>query len=197
MAKSTKFSIKVTFENRVTLSHVSSGKLQGEKGGQKTKKTLGVTKPRAEITTPVLHWDQTTDPINKKITLALKEVSADVTFSARIWVDKAIDKKSDCYKHVMDHELEHVKIWKSSVNKQAKDIEKAVSDATAPQMDAPEEIKLSEAAKFRDAAFKKIDAALHEAVQKCGATASAESKKIHTSAEWKKTNTLCADYLKG
>jgi hypothetical protein len=195
MATKTTFSIKVSFENEVVLSHVASSKLQNEQGGQATKKTLGVTKPRVSVTRTVLHWDETTDPIANKLTLAIKEVTAEVVYSARIWIDDAIDKKCDCYKHVLDHEKQHVKIWKDGAKKYAEFIIQAVADVTSPQMDMPEEIELSKAPAFRDAAFQRIDAAVNEAAQNCGKKISAESKKIHTSAELKKTNSLCADYL--
>ncbi len=195
MAKKTTFSIKVSFENEVVLSHVASSKLKNEKGGQETKKTLGTTKPSVSVTQPVLHWDETTDPIAKKVTLAIKEVTSEIVYSARIWIDAAIDKKCDCYKHVLDHEKQHVKIWKDGARNYAEFIIKAVADATSPQMDMPEEIGLSEAAAFRAAAFQRINVAVNEAAQNCGKKISAESKKIHTAAELKKTNSLCADYL--
>lgn len=197
MAGKTKVSIKVDFTKTVPLSHVASSKLQKEKGGQATKKTLGATKPRAEYEPPVLHWDETTDPIAKKVTLAIKEVTATVTFSARIWIDKAIDKKSDCYAHVFDHEKQHAKIWAKEAKKREKDLIKAVEKVVAPSLGKPVEVKQTEAKKVRAAAFKAIDAALGAAVQKAGLECGKESRKIHTPAELAKTNRLCADYLRG
>lgn len=144
---------------------------------------------------PVLHWDETTDPIAKKVTLAIKEVTSEIVYSARIWIDTAIDEKCDCYKHVLDHEKQHVKILKGGAKKYADFIIKAVADATSPQMYKPEEIGLSDAAAFREAAFQRINAAVSQAAQKCRKKISGESQKIHTTAELKKTNSLCADYM--
>lgn len=195
MSGKTKYSISVVFDNNVTLSPVPSSKLQKVKGGQKTKKTLGTTKPRATIDVPVLHWDEVTDPIAKTVTLALKEFIVTVTYSTRIWVDQAIDKKSPCYAHVLDHEERHVKIWKQGVKKEAATICKAVEAVAVPSTDKPVQMKLSEAGKFRDACFKELSAALDAAVQAAGIKIGQASKKIHTAAELKKTNTLCAAYL--
>ncbi|MFL4471327.1 hypothetical protein ACERZ8_16110 [Tateyamaria armeniaca] len=195
MAGKTKISIDVSFNKSIQLKHVAGSALQKEKDGQKTKRTLGVTKPKVEFSQPVLHWDEVSDPINKTITLAIKEVTARVTFSARIWIDKRIDKKCECYAHVFDHEKRHAKIWQAGVKKYSSAIQKAVEDATLPKMDAPEEMKESKAKAFRTDAFKRIDIAFNEAVIKYGKKISAESKKIHTSSELKKTNNLCEEYL--
>src|SRR4029078_7665146 len=119
MANKTTFSVKVSFENEVALSHVASSKLKNEKGGQATTKTLGATKPSVSVTQSILHWDETTDPIAKKVTLAIKEVTSEIVYSARIWIDDSIDKKCNCYKHVLDHEKQHVKIWKDGAKKYA------------------------------------------------------------------------------
>ena len=197
MADKTKYSIKVAFEKKVPVSHVASSKLQKEKDGQATKKTLGVTKPRASFEPPVLHWDETTDPINKTVKLALKEVTATVTFSARIWIDKAIDKSCDCYAHVFDHEKRHAIIWSKESKKAEAGINKAVAQAKVPTMSKPVEVKAAQAAKIRSEAFKAVDAALGAAVQKAGIEVGKASRKIHTPAELKKTNKLCAVYLTG
>ncbi len=197
VADKTKISIDVSFDKKVKLSHVASGKLQKEKDGLKTTKTLGVTKPSAAVESPVLHWDEVTDPINKTKTLAIKEVSAKVVYSTRVWIDKAIGKKHDCYKHVFEHEKRHVKVWQAGVKKYAKDIIKAVDAVTTPKLGKPVEVKDKAAAKVREEAFKRIDKALADAVQKYGKKIGDESKKkIDTSSERKKTNAICADYLK-
>lgn len=197
MADKTKFAVKVVFDKNVPLSHVASSKLQKEKGGQKTRKTLGVTKPRASFEPPLLHWVEATDPIQKTVTMSIKEVSVTVTFSARIWIDKSIDKKCDCYAHVLDHEKRHAKTWAAGAKKREKAILKAVSDATAPTLDNPVVVKPSQARKTSKDAYDAIYAALDAAVQKAGAEISKESKKIHTPGELKKTNSLCEDYLIG
>ncbi|MFT7593723.1 MAG: hypothetical protein ACI8R4_001039 [Paracoccaceae bacterium] len=195
MSGKTKYSIAVEFDKKVPLSHVASSKLQKEKNVQKTTRTLGSTKPSASFEPPVLHWDEVTDPIAKTVALAIKEVSATVTFSVKIWVDQSVDKKCDCYAHVLDHEKRHAGIWQSGAKKRGKDILKAICDATTPTMAKPVTVKQSEVKKLRAAAFKKIEAALEVAVKAAGEAISKESKKIHTAAELKKTNALCVKYL--
>lgn len=197
MADKTKFSVNVIFDKKILLTHVGSSQLQKEKGGQKTRKTLGSTKPKASFEPPLLHWEEATDPIQKTVTMSIKEVTITVTFSARIWIDKRITKSSDCYVHVMEHEMRHVKIWAAGARKRERDILKAVTDATEPTMDNPVVVKQSQAKKVRDDAFNRIAAALDAAVQKAGAEISKDSKKIHTPAELKKTNSLCELYLTG
>lgn len=196
MADKTKISINVSFDKKVALSHVASSQLQKEKPGPKLKKTLGTTKPSASVDQPVLHWDETTDPINNTVTLAIREVTSNVVFSARIWVDKSIDRKHACYGHVMDHEKRHVKVWQSGVRKYAKDILKAVEAAVSPDMAKPVEVKQKDAKKLRADSFTRIETALNDAVQIYGKKIGAESKKkIHTAAEARKTQSICADYL--
>lgn len=197
MAGTTTIKINVVFDKRVPLTPVPSSKLQKQKkNAQKTKKVLGSTKPSAAVETPVLHWDQVTDPIAKTVQLAIKEVTATVTFSTRIWVDKAIAKKDPCYAHVLDHEKRHVKVWQAGAKKYGAKINQEVAAVVAPTLKNPVEVPLSQAQTVRNDAFKVIDAALAAAVQKYGKKIGDESKKkVHTAAELKKTNTICAAYL--
>ena len=195
MPGNTKFNVSVAFDKKVSLSHVASSRLQKEKGGQKTKRTLGVTKKHAERGVPLLHWDEETDPIAKTVRLALKEVSIAYVIKANIWLDKAVDKKSPCYKHIMNHEMRHVKIWQNGIKKYTKDMIKLVEDATEPKMSTPIVVKLSKAKALRAASYNKINAAMIEAFDIYGKKISEDSRKIHTPAELKKTNEMCQMYL--
>ncbi len=194
MAK-TKFKIKVKFLKKVPLSHVASSKLQKEKGGQKTTKTLGTTKPHVAFPPPELHWEELTDPIAKTVKLSLKKVIVKVEYSAKIWLDKGVDRNSPCYAHIFEHEKRHARIWNAGVKKYGKKIAQAVIDATAPTMDEPVEVASAKAAALRKDSYDKIYRALDSAVLKYGKIISKESKVIHTPGELKKTNKLCAPYL--
>jgi hypothetical protein len=196
MARMTKISIPVTFEKTVKVSYVNSSKLQKDKkDAQATTKTLGVMKPSVSIGVPELHWQEESDPIAKTVTLAVKEVRSFVTFTGKIWIDNAIDKKCECFKHVFDHEKRHAKIWNKGVKGYGNKIRAEVSDAVNPKLFDPKTVKESEVRKVREEAFKAIDKALEKAVLKYGKKVQTESRKIHTSGELRKTNDLCRDYL--
>jgi hypothetical protein len=190
----TKFSIEVVFDKKVPVRYKPSATLQkGKKGKQKKIKVLGQTKGGASVDLLDVVWEQAGS--GKKMTLAIKEVVARVVYRAVVWVDAAIDKKSECYRHVVRHENEHVQYWKDGPEKYKKLIVKAVADATGPQMEQPEGVALKDAAKFKAAARQYINERLVAAARKYGKKIQTQSLIIHTQAELEKTNLLCTDYL--
>ncbi len=191
----TDMKIDVSFDTRVPLSHVSGSSIQKEKVKQAGKKTLGVTKPTVALTEPEMHWLQEHDPIRDTYFLTLKGVKARVTFSTSVRIDKAIDRKSDCYKHVRGHELRHVKIWQAGVKAAAPQINKRLATLAKEVAPAGAEMTKAETAEYRQGVFDRMRKALHEAVLEHGKAISKKSQAIHTKAELKETNLTCPAYL--
>jgi hypothetical protein len=112
-------------------------------------------------------------------------------------IDRAIDRASDCYKHVYDHEKRHLQAYKEGAASHTAAVRRAVTDATAPQLKAPVKVATKDVMKFKEKAQSRIVEALDNAVLEAMKEIKAASLAIHTDAERKKTNTICAAYLTG
>ena len=193
MAKKTNFAITVTFDSsvRVKLSPLKTI----QKGADRGKVGVSVTDCSCTNKPILLSWEEETDPINKTVKLALKEVRVEIIVKCAIQYAKEIDRKSPCYAHIVKHEYMHLTSRKNSVKKYRPVMIKWIEQAAAPTMDKPETVKLSKAKALRTSAYKKIETAVQEACGKFMTASNDESKKIDSASENNKTTALCAAYI--
>src|SRR5690606_1099171 len=123
-------------------------------------KVLGTTLPSVAIPPLTVTWDETPDKAKKTVTLAVAKVSVVVSISARVLIDKAIDRKTPCYKHVWEHEKKHLDAYKRGASGHAADLRRAVADATVPQRRKPLEVPEKDARAFKAKAEERMGAAL-------------------------------------
>jgi hypothetical protein len=194
MAKQTKFKLncEVSFNNQIKVSYVASGILQ--RGAAEHRKVLGKTKPHYHIPKPVLEWDESKAGDN--VTLVITEVSAQIVYHARVLIDKAIDKKSDCFKKVIHHEDTHVQFYREGVPKYEKAIVDMVRRAVSAKFDKSKKLAVDKAKKFKSDAVDDVIDMLRAAAKEYKKRIHEQSMKIHTAAELAETSTVCAVYLK-
>ncbi len=197
MASTTDFDVKMALISKVPVSYVDSATIQKQENAIKGTKTLGVTLPSVEIPVPTVEWQETPDKATGRVTLAITKVSVAVSITAKVMIDKDIDKTSDCYKHVYEHEKRHLLAYKNGATSHTDAIKRAVSDATAPKLKAPVKVAAKDVKSFQERAEKRIVDALDKAVVEAMKEIKADSLAIHTPEELKKTDTICAAYLKG
>ncbi|MEO0379179.1 MAG: hypothetical protein AAF252_02850 [Pseudomonadota bacterium] len=193
MAKKTKFSINVTFDSSVPVKRSPMKSIQ--KGADHGSVGVSVTDCSCTCKSVVLSWDEETDPINKTVKLAVKEAKVDIIVKCSIQYAKEIDRKSPCYAHIVKHEYLHLSSRKASLKKYKAVMIKWIEQAVTPTLDKPETLKISKAKALRASVFKKVDTAAQEACGKFMTASNAESKKIDSTSENNKTNTLCAQYI--
>ena len=193
MAKKTKFAITVTFDSSVPVKLSPLKSIQ--KGADRGKVGVSVTDCSCTNKPILLSWDEETDPINKTVKLALKEVRVEMVVKCAIQYAKEIDRKSPCYAHIVKHEDMHLSSRKASVKKYGPAMIKWVEKAAAPTMDKPETVKLSKAKAIRAATYKNIETAVKEACGKFMTGSNTDSKKIDSTSENNKTTALCAAYI--
>jgi hypothetical protein len=197
MAGKTNFDVTMTLSSKVPVTYVDSGTIQKQPNATKGTKTLGVTLPSVAIPMPTLEWQETPDKAKGMVTLAITKVSVAVSLTAKVMIDQAIDKSSDCYKHVYEHEKRHLLAYKNGATGHTDEIRRAVADATAPQVKTPVKVAAKDVNSFKEKAVKRIVEALDKEVIEAMNAIKAESLAIHTAEERKKTNTICAAYLTG
>jgi len=193
MAAKTKFSIDVKFDTRVPVKYVPVKSIQ--KGVATGKKAAAVTDESFIIPSITVSWEELADPINKMVTLSIKEVSIEILFKCDIQYAREIPRRSQCHTHVVRHENLHVANRRATLNRNKNVIAKYIENATAPKMDKPVTIKLSKAKAQRDTSYKKILTATQDACGKMITLSNDESKKVDTPSEDRRTNGLCAQFL--
>ena len=196
MADKTEFEVTMALSTTVPLAYVDSATLQKDENAVKGTKTLGVTTPKVTIPVPTLEWKETPDQAKGRVILAITKVKVAVSITATVKIDKAIDKKSDCHQHVHEHEKRHLKAYKDGAAGHIAEIKRAVVDKTAPQLKAPVSVATKDVASFKERAQKRVEEALDNAVIAAMNEIKAASLAIHTPDELKKTNGVCATYLK-
>jgi hypothetical protein len=182
---------------KVPVTYVDSATIQKQENALKATKTLGVTVPSVAIPMPTLEWQEKPDKAKGMVELAITKVSVAVSLTAKVMIDQAIDKASDCYKHVYEHEKRHLLAYKNGAANHTDAIKRAVTDATAPQLKAPVKVAAKDVKSFKDRAEKRIVDALDKAVLEAMKEIKTDSLAIHTAEERQKTNTICAAYLTG
>ncbi len=198
MAGKTTFDVTMALDpSKVSWTDVDSTTIQKQENAIKGTKTLGVTQASIERPPMKFVWEETPDKATGMVTLAVSKVTLAVTVSARVMVDKAISKSTPCHKHVVDHEQRHVDAYKSSAVTQTTELRRAVADATAPQLKAPVKVAKKEVDAFKAKQQERIEKALDPVIPKLMAAMKEVSLAIHTSAEMKKTNAICAAHLGG
>jgi hypothetical protein len=195
MADKTEFEVTMALSTTVPLAYVDSATLQKDENAIKGTKTLGVTTPKVTIPVPTLEWKETPDQAKGGVILAITKVKVAVSITATVKIDKAIDKKSDCHQHVYEHEKRHLKTYRDGAAGQIATIKRAV-DKTAPQLKAPVSVATKDVASFKERAQKRVEEALDDAVIAAMNEIRVASLAIHTPDELKKTNGVCATYLK-
>jgi hypothetical protein len=196
VAGKTSFDVTMTMVSKVPVTYVESATLQKQENAVKGTKTLGVTNPSVAIPEPTLEWQETSDKATGMYTVVITKVSVAVSISATVMIDKAIDRTSDCYKHVFEHEKRHLQAYKDGAASHEAAIRRAVTDATAPQLKTPVKVAKKDLAKFKERAQRRVVDALDSAVVDAMKEIKTDSLAIHTAAELKKTDTICANYLK-
>lgn len=191
----TDFDVKFVMDPKVPVTYVASAVIQKQDNAIKGTKTLGVTNPRVVRPVPVVTWDETPDKAKKTVMLAVAKVSVEVTLSCAVMVDQDIDRKSPCHKHVMEHEDKHVDAYRRGAAAHAADLRRAVVDASVPQRKKPLEVRERDVKALKERTEKRIVESLDAAMLAAMKAIKADSLSIHTAAELKKTNTICAAYL--
>lgn len=195
MSGKTDFDVTMIMAAKVPLSYVDSSTIQKQETKDRGGKVLGVTVPSVAIPEPTITWDEVQDKATKMVSLAVAKVSVEVSISAKVMIDKAIDKKSRCHKHVWDHEKRHLDAYKAGAKSQTAAIRRAVTDAAVPQRKKPLAVEEKDVRKIKEKTEKRIIEALDGAVIAAIKEIKADSLSIHTPDELKKTNGVCAIHL--
>lgn len=193
MANKTKFTINMAFPSSVQAKTAPLRTIQ--KGADPGKVGVSVTDSSCTCKSVVLHWDETTDPINKTVTLAIKEVTVDLDVTCAIFYAKEVDRKSPCYAHLVKHEYKHLASRKASVKKYKPLVVKFIEESVWPTLDDPQTMKSNKAKALRNSAYKKIKKAADDACGKFMTLSDRDSKKIDTSSETAETTRLCAEFI--
>ncbi len=188
MAK-TKYLIQTDLK-AVTINMVAHDALQKMRGGKKGV-LFGKHVPDLKLMSASIDW--TYDKKSKKAD-GIKTVTMDVRYWGTVFLSKAIDKKSTCFKLVKAHELEHESICAKGVKAMngacAKILEKHVEAMLKKfkgDYDAFEKAGDKAARKVFIAAYKEIDDGPFLAV-------ATKSAGIDTPANYKKISPHCEAY---
>ncbi|GMG81292.1 hypothetical protein LNKW23_05050 [Paralimibaculum aggregatum] len=193
MTAATDYAIEVKFDRKVKLRRVAGSTIQKDEKKKRSRKVLGSTSPRMEITDPVLVWE--TEGEGAEVTLRLVSIAATITFATQIKIDKAIDTATTCYKEVKAHELEHVKIWQSGVKRFAPKIVSELEMLFARLLPAEEALPAGKVKARQQRADEVVRQLLPWTAQHYGEKISRLSKKHDTKAELDRIQGICGLYL--
>lgn len=189
MAK-TKFEFDLDIQAKATISLLEHSKLQKMRKGE-SGVLFGRHKPNFKLMNATIEWTYDKDTGDAD---GLSKVTLSARYWGEIFLSKAIDKKSDCFKKVCEHEKEHqkvcVKALKASIKSCEAIIEKHTEKALQKYKGDYAAFKNNEATAAKNiaiAAYREIDdGPFYKAAVKSAA--------LDTPANYKKIAPFCAAY---
>lgn len=189
MAKTSYF-IATDIKTKATITILDHAKLQKMRKGKKGV-LFGKHKPDLKLMNASFEWDM--DKKTKKA-VGLTSVTLSIRYWGQIYLSKAIDKGSKCFKLVKAHEQEHQKICIAGVKAMNGDCQKILKKHTEAMLrsykgdyDAFYKSEATAARKIAIEAYKKIDDGPFYKV-------AVKSLAIDTPAHYGKISPHCAQY---